>query len=298
MNPTVLVVDGHNAVWRGFYAINGYTGQKEVMTSNDGNDTSAIKGFVNIFMSDVRKSKATHSAVVFDKLGETRHHEIYPEYKANREQSETSERVSSQIPTVRLLLKAMGVKVYGKRGIEGDDISGSIAYQMAQAGNNVVISSNDKDFAALVSSKVKLLWPKADKLAGAEEVEEKFGVPPSQMVDYLALLGDKVDNVPGMPGIGGKTAVELLKKYGSIPNIYKHLSELTPKKRETFLENKEQCKISRKLITLDVNAVTVDLKKLEFQEPDFDEIRHICRELQFDQTYGQILKFLEQRGFK
>lgn len=295
---TVLVVDGHNAIWRGFYAINGYTGQKEVMTNNDGNDTSAIKGFINIFMSDVQKTKATHSAVVFDREGKTRHHELYSEYKANREHSELSQKLNSQIPTVRLLLKAMGVTVYGKVGIEGDDITGSIAYQVSQAGHNAVIASNDKDFAALVNARVKLLWPKSKTLAGEAEVEEKFKVPPSQMVDYLSLLGDKVDNVPGIPGIGPKTAADLLRKYGSIPNIYKHLADLTPKKRETFEENKEQCKIARKLIKLDVNAVEVSLQKLVFKEPDFDAIKRICRDLEFKQTYQQILAFLEKRGFK
>ena len=295
---TVLVVDGHNMLWRGFYAINGYAGDKELLTNSDGNDTSAIKGFINIFMSDVRKSGATHSAVVFDRRGETRHHEIYPEYKANREHSELSECLSSQIPTLRLLLKAMGIRVYGKIGIEGDDITGSIAYQIAKAGHRAVISSNDKDFAALVNPRVKLLWPKAQSLAGEEQVIEKFGVKPSQMVDYLSLLGDKVDNVPGIPRVGVKTAVKLLTEYGSIKGIYKNLDKLTPALRKAFEENKEWCKIAQQLITLDTEAVKVKLERLEFSQPDFDEVRKLCRDLDFKQTYKQIVAFLEQRGYK
>lgn len=285
--PVVLVVDGHNMIYRGYYAVKFDKSNAKVDSP-----TNAIKGFINIFMSDMKKVGATHACVVFDRRGKNFRHELYPEYKANRPKPEVD--LHPQIRPLVKLLRAMGVKVYGVRGEEGDDVTATVAVKMATQGARVVIDSKDKDFAVLVKDgSIELLQPKAPKPIGEEGVFEQYGVYPKHMTEYLMLLGDGVDNIPGVEKCGPKTAAKWLNEYGSIKEVKRNIDDLTPKMRENFLEAYKRFGLTRKLIELKmVDSVNPTYDKLKMGDHDMREIEKICRTLAFESTVEQIKAFL------
>lgn len=279
---TLLVADGHNLLHRAYYA----TPQ---LNNADGLPTNAIKGFVNILLADMRRADATHVAVVFDRPGLNFRHKLYPEYKANREHGPHAD-LGPVLPVTRSLLREMGIRVYGKRGIEGDDLIGSLAVRAADMGHRVVISSNDKDFAALVDDQIVLLKPKGLML-DHDGVVEAYGVTPDQMIDYLMMLGDAVDNIPGVNKVGPKTAAKLLKQHGSLRSICRE-AKLTPKMTANFKAAKPFFKLSRKLITLRTDYLE-DFKmshvRLRGPQPGLERM---CQQLDFRSTYKTILSAL------
>lgn len=285
--PVVLVVDGHNMLYRGYYAV-----KFDKSTAKVDSPTNAIKGFINIFMSDMKKVGATHACVVFDRRGKNFRHELYPEYKANRPKPEVD--LHPQIkPTVKLL-RAMGVKVYGIKGEEGDDVTATVAVKMACQGARVIVDSKDKDFAVLVKDgSIELLQPKAKEPLDEEGVFETYGVRPKHMTEYLMLLGDGVDNIPGVNKCGPKTAAKWLNEYGSIKRLLRHTDDLTPVLRQNLLEAREHFELTRKLIELRLNVdVHPTYEKLKMGEHDMKKIEKICRALAFTATLEQIKAFL------
>lgn len=285
---TLLVTDGMNYLHRGYWAIN-YN-----MTNKDGNPTAAIRGFISILLADLVFVKATHCAVVFDRPGKNFRHRLYPEYKANRETDDDEDSIDlhSQIRPLRMLLKAMGIPVFGRKGEEGDDLIGSLAVTASELDPKlqVYIGSNDKDFASLVNKDIHLLQPQKEIL-DIQGVKDKWGVKPSQMIEYLMLLGDKVDNIPGVFRVGPKTAAGILTEHKRIKNWIP--TKKTPALQKNLDAVVDFFPTSRKLITIKTDCFPdLDVRKLRIKDYDEDEIERICDDLDFSTTKKQILKSL------
>ena len=276
----LLCVDGLNILHRGHYT----------SYSSGGSEPSAhsIKGMLNIILADIRRVKATHVAVIFDRPGGNFRYDIYPEYKKGRKLDGPN--FYAILPTIKKVLNLAGIKVYGKVGIEGDDMIASVAARGSAFCRRVYISSNDKDFASMVNDIIHLLKPKG-VILDESGVFKQYGVYPEQMVEYLMMLGDKVDNVPGINKVGHVTASKLLNQHGSLKHIYQRAS-LSAKMRKNFDEARPKFKLTRKLITLQTNLmdhITADDVVIKGPQPG---LKRLCAELDFHATYHDIVKTL------
>lgn len=293
---TALLVDGNNYIQRAFFKV-------PPLTTKDGVPTNAVKGFFNILLADIKKIRPTHIVVAFDKPSKTIKNwrkEVYPEYKANRSRAkmdpkskERWEQISVQFKPIRLILKAMGIRVIGKEGHEADDLIGTLAVKLSRAGHNVVIGSKDKDFAQLVNNKVSMLDSEDRSLIDARRVKELYGVPPSQIIEYLALMGDTVDNVPGVVKCGGVTAAKWLNLYGSIKGIKKNKDELTPVLKANFVQTYPFFKTSLQVLKINTEVnIKMTSESSAIGEPDVERLDQICSELSLRETHRQILVVL------
>jgi len=222
MNDPVYLLDGYSLVYRAYFAL-----IRAPLKAPDGRNTSAIFGFFRNILSLFESRKPGCFAVVMDPAGPTFRHEQYPEYKANREKAPDD--LHAQVPEIEAILAAMGIPVLRMSGFEADDLIATIAVRCQKAGRECYIITGDKDLLQLVEGPVKVLKP--DKVGLYREIDsaavvDEWEVAPSLILDYLSLTGDSADNVPGVPGIGPKTAVSLLSAYGSLDGIYEHLSEI------------------------------------------------------------------------
>ena len=216
-NTPIILIDGSSYLYRAFFACPPLTNAK-------GEPTGAIIGVVNMIRSLINQYDPTHIAVVFDASGGSFRNEIYSEYKATRQ--EMPENLRPQIEPIHTILKAMGLPLLCVDGVEADDVIGTLAKQAEKENLEVLISTGDKDMAQLVSNKITLINTMNNTILDPKGVMEKFGVPPRKMIDYLALRGDTSDNIPGVPGIGEKTALNLLTHFDSLNDIYSHLDEI------------------------------------------------------------------------
>ena len=244
--PTLYLIDGSGFIFRAFHAL-------PMMTRADGTPVNAVMGFCNMLNRLQNEVKAVHAAVIFDAARKTFRNDIYPEYKAHR--PEAPEELRPQFAIVREAARAFGFPSIESEGFEADDLIATYA-KAARAQNwNVVIVSSDKDLMQLIKDGVALQDPLKNKPIGEAEVFEKFGVPPHQVIDVQALAGDSSDNIPGAPGIGVKTAAQLIQEYGNLENLLERAGEIKQNKRRETLQNfAEQIRISKKLVTLDENV--------------------------------------------
>ncbi len=244
--PTLYLIDGSGFIFRAFHAL-------PMMNRADGTPVNAVMGFCTMMNRLQNEMKATHAAIIFDAARKTFRNDIYPEYKAHR--PDVPEELRPQFPLVRDAARSFGFPSIESEGFEADDLIATYA-RVARAKNwNVVIVSSDKDLMQLIRDGVTLHDPLKNKPIGEAEVFEKFGVPPSQVIDVQALAGDTSDNIPGAPGIGVKTAAQLICEYGTLENLLNHAGEIKqPKRRETLQQFVDQIRISKKLVTLDDNV--------------------------------------------
>jgi DNA polymerase I len=245
----LILFDGHSIAYRSFYAIKD-------LTAPDGSAVNAVYGFWRFISRMFQDFPSSYAAVAFDAGGVTFRHEIYPEYKANRK--EIPVELASQLPTIQEMLALLGIKVIFEMGVEADDILSSIALKAASQNLPVLIVTSDKDLAQLVDESIKLVRPCGQGTSGgvevldAEGVYDRFGVQPAQLVDYLALIGDSSDNVPGVPSIGPKTAVKLLAEYGCLDNLITKVDELSNKRvRDILKQHSEAALLAKRLVALD-----------------------------------------------
>ena len=244
MADKLYLVDGSAFAFRSFYAI-------RELTDSRGHPVNAVYGVSRMLLKLLREQDPSHIAVIFDAPGKTFRNEMYPEYKANR--AAVPEALIAQMPLLEELVSTFPIVMIREPGIEADDVMGTLTRLTVQQGMDVVLVTGDKDMLQLVSDKVRVYDPNKGKQGtwlGPEEVMERFGVPPERVVDALGLMGDSADNVPGVPGIGPKTARTLLEKYKTIEGIYEHLDELTPKQRERFEQARDLAFLSRELVTI------------------------------------------------
>lgn len=241
----LLLVDGHGLAFRAFYAL-------PELTAPDGTPTNAVVGFFNMLQKALEDRSPDIYAVVFDAPGPTFRHEVYKEYKAGRKP--TPPELKIQVPIISELLGLMGVPVVMREGVEADDVLASFGCSASKEGAETLILSSDKDILQILGPGISVLRPgkgvSSFTLLDEQGFREEFGFPPSAMTDYLALLGDAADNVPGVPGVGDKTAKKLLAEHGDLDGIFKGLDSLKPALRKKLEENKEQAYRSKELVTL------------------------------------------------
>ncbi len=275
----LYLIDASAYIFRAFHALPPLT------RASDGAPIGAVSGFCNMLfklLEDLKgPDRPTHFACIFDASSVTFRNEIYPEYKANR--SETPEELIPQFPLVRRASEAFATHALELKGFEADDIIATYARQAEAKGGRVTIVSSDKDLMQLVSERVTMLDTMKNKTMGIPEVHAKFGVGPELVVDVQSLAGDSVDNVPGAPGIGVKTAALLLNEYGNVETLLERASEIKQnKRRETLIENADLVRVSKQLVTLkDDVEVTVPLEDLAVQDPDPETLISFLEEMEF-----------------
>jgi DNA polymerase-1 len=270
--PRVVIVDGTNTLYRAFFAI-------PALRASDGTPTNAAYGFVNMLLKTLREEAPDFLVVVFDARGRTFRHERFADYKATRDAQ--PEDLSAQIPLVRELVDAYRFPVLEVPGFEADDVIATLI-DRAPADAHVTVVSTDRDLMQLVGDRVTLVDGIRDRRYGPAEVEERFGVPPSRVIDVRALLGDTSDNIPGVKGIGEKSAAKLIREWGDLDNLLAHVDEVTPPRARTALaQGVEAARLSRELATLRVDAPVPDFAELAVREPDVARLRELFSRLGF-----------------
>jgi len=239
---SLYLIDGHNVLYRTFFGV-------PRLTAPDGTPTNVVLGVARILLKILREERPDAVVAVFDSREPTPRHEIYPEYKANR--LKTPEDLSAQIPVVDEMIDALGVRRLSVAGAEADDIIGTLSRLAEERGMDVVIVSSDKDMYQLVSKRVKVRDGLKEHTVGEAQVEEVFGVPPGKVADLLALAGDPSDNVPGIPGIGEKTASELIREFGSLDAVLAHPERLKGARREKIEKGADAARLAFRLVTID-----------------------------------------------
>ncbi len=286
----VYLVDGSGYIFRAFHALPPLT------RPSDGLPVGAVHGFCAMLWKLLRESKAseapTHIAVIFDAGRESFRNEIYESYKANR--PPPPDELVPQFPLIRDAVKAFNVACIEQEGYEADDLIATYAREVVDAGGDVTIVSSDKDLMQLVRPGVVMFDAMKSKKLGREEVMEKFGVPPDKVVDVQALAGDSTDNVPGVPGIGVKTAAELIKEYGDLDTLLERASEIKqPKRREKLIEFADQARMSRELVRLKDDVDTdVELEALGVHDPKPDALLGFLRSMEFSTLTRRIAEAL------
>ncbi len=289
----IFLIDGSAYIFRAYHAMGGLSNSK-------GFPTGAIFGFTNMLMKTLRDKSPSRIAVVFDAPGPTFRHEKYPLYKANR--PEAPQDLVIQIPKILELVRAYRLPMISVAGFEADDVIATLTRQAKLLKWNVIIVSADKDLTQLVSEGVVMWDPQKDTLYDEKGVQEKFGVLPTQMLDFLSLVGDSSDNIPGVRGIGPKTATNLIHEFGSLKGIYDQLEKISkPKLREALKTNRDNAFLSRELAKLDEEvSLDTDIKELLIVEPDNEGLRHIFREFEFKRLLDDLpaVKNLDFSGYK
>ncbi|HIJ56008.1 MAG TPA: DNA polymerase I [Deltaproteobacteria bacterium] len=273
---TLYLIDGTAFIHRAYHAIRGLTNSK-------GLPTNAAFGFTRMLLKLMDDHRPEYAAMIFDAKGPTFRHEIYDAYKANR--PPMPEDMAVQIPYIMDITTGFNLPVFQESGYEADDLIGTFARLAENAGFSVVMVTGDKDFMQLVTEKTVIWDPMKDKTTDAAVIKETFGVSPKQMIDVMGLSGDTADNVPGVPGIGQKTAVDLIQTFGSLEALYEQAHTITRKKqKENLTAYKDQAVLSKKLVTIDTHVpVPFDPEKFRIMPPDQDTLSALFKTLEFKQ---------------
>ncbi len=290
----LFLLDAYALIFRAYYAF-----IKNPRYNSKGQNTSAIYGFVNTLEEILNKEKPTHIAVAFDTKTPTFRKEIFKEYKANR--SPTPEDIISAVPYIKDILQAYNIPVIETPGFEADDAIGTLAKKAAKEGYNVFMMTPDKDYQQLLEENIKMFKPRSrgndNQIIGLAELEKKYKIKdPDQFIEILALWGDTSDNIPGVPGIGEKTAMKLINQFGSIDGIYKNIDKLKGKQKENLINFKEQLALSKFLVTIKLD-VDVDFNEKEFEltKPNKDKLIELFTELEFRTKLNNIIKTTETK---
>ncbi|MAE71238.1 MAG: DNA polymerase I [Gemmatimonadetes bacterium] len=270
--PTLYLIDGYALAYRAYYAF-----IRQPLTNAKGQNISAVYGVTHGVLDLLEKHRPDHLAFVLDK-GKTFRHEIFPEYKGTR--AKMPDEMRAQLEQMREMVLAMGVPILEKEGYEADDLMGSLARQGESAGLDVFLVTSDKDFYQLVTPRTSVLTPPRSGEPGvvfdSVKVEERFGVPPEHVVDVLALAGDSADNVPGVPGVGMKTAIKLVRTYGDVASVLKHAPEIKGRLGEKLATHADLARLSLELVVIDRDApVDLDLEAVRIGGRDEDRLREL-----------------------
>ncbi|WP_373941998.1 DNA polymerase I [Vibrio chagasii] len=287
-NPLILI-DGSSYLYRAFHAYPG-------TMSNGDIPTNAVYGVVNMLRSMMRQFASDRIAVIFDAKGKTFRDDMYPEYKANR--PPMPDDLRCQIEPLHNVIRAMGLPLISIPGVEADDVIGTLASQASKAGMPVLISTGDKDMAQLVDDNVTLINTMTNVVMDREGVIEKFGIPPELIIDYLALMGDKVDNIPGVPGVGDKTATALLQGIGSIEKLYQNLDDIaalgfrgSKTMAKKLIDNKDNAEMSYQLATIKLDVELEETpESLVKTQPNTDELIKLYGQLVFKSWLNELLE--------
>ncbi len=285
MNDTAFLIDGTAFCYRAFYAIRG-------LATSDGRPTNAVFGFARMLQALQEKAHPTYLAVGFDVGKPTFRHKKFGEYKVQRKPM--PDPLIAQVPLVKRLLDAYRIAVFEREGYEAEDVLATLAKRLAARSIEVFLVTGDKDALQLVNSHIKVYNPhQEDVVLDAAAVKARYGVGPERMVDLMALMGDAIDNIPGVPGIGEKTATQLLQRFGSLARLYQRLDEVdSPARRASLAAAREQVALAQELARIDTEVpLEVDLDALRPHEPDWKALRSLFRELEFK----RMLEAIEQK---
>ncbi|NMA66762.1 MAG: DNA polymerase I, partial [Clostridiaceae bacterium] len=284
MNEKFLIVDGNSIINRAFYAIKG----PRMLTRSDGTPTNAVYGFLNIFLKYLEEEKPDFIAVAFDLKSKTFRNEIYDSYKANRKGM--PDELALQLPMVKQVLEAMNISIIEKEGLEADDLIGIYSKKAEEEGIRVSVLTGDRDALQLVSDLVTVIIPSTSKGLTStvrytpDEVIDKYGVEPKKMIDVKALMGDSSDNIPGVKGVGEKTAISLIKEFGSLDGVYEGLSTITkPTLKKNLEEGREMAYLSRILGTIVRDKEgTEDVSEFKVKEINKEKLFELFKSLEFN----------------
>lgn len=283
----LFLIDGSALAYRSYFAF-----IRNPLVNSKGENTSAVFGFTNSLLKILREENPDYMAVVFDTKAPTFRHEIFKDYKSTR--AKMPQEMSEQLPRVRQVTESMNLPILEIDGFEADDLMGTLARRAKEKGLKVVLVTGDKDFLQLVDEDVKVLNPRRGgeepELLDRAGVEKKFGVPPEKVIEVLALMGDTSDNVPGIPGIGEKTALELIKKFGSLEKVLKN-AELVKRKnvQKGLKEHADLARLSKRLVTIDTNVpFELELSQLKRKAFDLPRLKELFKELEFTRLLQEI----------
>ena len=285
----LFLLDAYALIYRAYYAL-----IRNPRINSKGMNTSAIMGFVNTLNEVLTKESPTHIAVAFDPSGPTFRHEEYPEYKAQREQC--PEDIKNSVPIIKKILNAWNITILEEKGYEADDVIGTVALKAGEDGYETYMLTPDKDYCQLVRENVYMYRPRFGNsgydVMGPEEIKQKYDLTtPLQVIDLLGLMGDASDNIPGCPGVGEKTAIKLIKEYGSIENLIASTDSLKGAMKKKVEENKDKIVFSKYLATIKTDVpMTIDFDNLRVKAPNEEELRKLFDELEFKTLTDRILK--------
>ncbi|MDB9795621.1 DNA polymerase I [Flavobacteriaceae bacterium] len=285
----LFLLDAYALIFRGYYAL-----IKNPRINSKGEDTSAIMGFMNSLFDVIKREQPDHLAVCFDKGGSSERTELFPAYKANR--LETPDAIRLAVPYIQEILMAMHIPVVVLEGLEADDIIGTLAKQAEKEDYQVFMVTPDKDFGQLVSENIFMYRParmgNGIEIWGIPEIQKRFGVErPEQVIDYLGMMGDASDNIPGLPGVGEKTAKKFLADFGSMENLLANTDQLKGKMKEKVSENAALGLLSKKLATINIHCdVTFNAAAYELSTPDSEKVQAIFEKLEFRRLTEQFLR--------
>ncbi|WP_343487471.1 DNA polymerase I [Allomuricauda sp. d1] len=285
----LFLLDAYALIFRGYYAL-----IKNPRINSKGMDTSAIMGFMNSLFDVIKREQPDHLAVAFDKGGSVERTEIFEDYKANRD--ETPEAIQIAVPYIQKILQAMKIPIVELEGYEADDLIGTIAKQAEKENYKVFMVTPDKDFGQLVSENIFMYRParmgNSIEIWGIPEVQKRFGVErPEQVIDYLGMMGDASDNIPGLPGVGDKTAKKFLEQFGSMEGLLDNTDQLKGKMKEKVEENAELGRLSRTLAEIKTDCdVTFSAEDYKMCPPDAQAVQEIFEELEFRRLKEQFIK--------
>ncbi len=293
---TILLIDAYAMIYRAYYAY-----IRAPRMNSRGENTSAIFGFVITLEDLIKRIKPTHIAVAFDPAGPTFRHEVFEEYKAQRQ--ETPEDIRRAVPKIKQILLAMNIPILEMAGYEADDLIGTLSKQADQAGFEVYMATPDKDYGQLVSERVFMYRPRHTggfEKMGPREVCEKYGLQnPMQVIDLLGLMGDSSDNIPGCKGVGEKTAVQLLQQFGSIDNLLANTHQLKGALQRKVEEQADNIRFSRFLVTIKTDApIIFEEQSFVYQERNWDQLVPLYRELEFNSLLKQVPKEISKPTLK
>ena len=280
MSDKILLIDGHSILNRAFYGLPD-------LTNSEGRHTGAVYGFLNILFRILEEEKPKYLTVAFDLHEPTFRHKIYNAYKGTRKPM--PEELREQVPLIKDVLTAMGIKIVYKPGFEADDLLGTLAVRSEKAGMDVTILSGDRDLLQLATEKVLIRLPKTSRGKTTienfhtQEVIEKYQVTPPQIIELKALMGDSADNIPGIPGVGEKTATKMVVEFGSIENAYAHLEEVKPNKaKESLREHYDMAVLSKTLATINTDSpIDYSYEEAELKNLYTPEAYQLCKRLEF-----------------
>src|SRR3954464_7534322 len=285
----VFLVDGSGYIFRAYHAL------PPLNRKSDGLQVNAVLGFCNMLWKLLRDMKPeerpTHLAVIFDKSEKTFRNTLYADYKAHRPDAPSD--LIPQFPLIREAVRAFDIPCLEMLGFEADDLIATYARQACAVGADVTIVSSDKDLMQLVNDCVIMYDTMKDKKIGVAEVIEKFGVPPEKVIEVQSLIGDSTDNVPGVPGIGVKTAAQLIGEYGDLETLLSRAGEIKQeKRRQSLVDNAEMARLSKRLVTLDQNVkLDVPLADLAVHEPEYKRLVAFLKQMEFSTLTRRVAEF-------
>ncbi|MBI5197942.1 MAG: DNA polymerase I [Nitrospirae bacterium] len=279
--PQLYLIDGRSYRYRAFHAI-------PRLSNSKGLPTNAVYGFTTMLLKIVNEQQPEYLAVAFDPKGPTQRHGTYEAYKANR--PEMPEPLQIQVPYIHKLVASFRIPVLLEQGEEADDLIGTVAKQAAAAGFDVTIVTGDKDMLQLITDHVRVMDTMKDRIFREEEIRERFGVGPAQIPEIMGLMGDAIDNIPGVKGIGEKTAVDLIQRYGSVENLLSHAGDISkPKLRQLLTEQANEARLSRDLAVIRTDLpMNIDLSAYQRSEPDGESLISLFRELEFSSLLSAV----------